>query len=150
MNLDKRIIRRSSDPYWKSNRISLKPSAWGRKKKVEKPPSILDEDLKAEIERLSSDSSDDSDSDMDHLWTVINKKNGRLGNLPHLSESRIHLFGDDIRKAIWEYVRDHPNIPTAFKKATDAYQRFKHIFSSKFTSKSDSARTSVPEEFTPY
>ena len=119
MNL-KRIVRRRPDPYWKSNRISIKPSAWGKKKKS--PKSILDEDLKAEIDRLSSDSSDD-DGDMDHFWTVFAKKDGRIGRFPHLSESRLHLFGDDIRKVVWEYVRDHPRIPMIFKKATDAYQR---------------------------
>ena len=119
----KRIVRRRPDPYWKSNRISIKPSAWGKKKKApKKSPSILDEDLKAEIERLSSDSSDD-DGDMDHFWTVFSKKDGRIGKFPHLSESRLHLFGDDIRRVIWDYVRDHPRIPMIFKKATDAYQR---------------------------
>ena len=119
----KRLVRRRPDPYWKSNRISIKPSAWGKKKKApKKSPSILDEDLKAEIERLSSDSSDD-DGDMDHFWTVFSKKDGRIGKFPHLSESRLHLFGDDIRRVIWDYVRDHPRIPMIFKKATDAYQR---------------------------
>ena len=119
----KRLVRRRPDPYWKSNRISIKPSAWGKKKKApKKSPSILDEDLKAEIERLSSDSSDD-DGDMDHFWTVFSKKDGRIGKFPHLSESRLHLFGDDIRRVIWDYVRDHPRIPRVFKKATDAYQR---------------------------
>ena len=61
---------------------------------------------------------------MNNFWTVFAKKDGRIGRFPHLSESRLHLFGDDIRKVIWEYVRDHPRIPMIFKKATDAYQRW--------------------------
>ena len=70
---------------------------------------------------------------MDHLWTVFSKKDGRIGKFPHLSESRIHLFGDDIRKVIWGYVRDHPKIPMIFKKATDAYQRYFELNTIIFT-----------------
>jgi len=111
----------------KSDRIGLKPRAgfFSKPTPAEKKVSILDESLKAEIEQLSSDSSDDSDSDMEHIWTIINNKGGgAMGDFPHLSESRFHSIGDETRKIIWEYIRDHPNIPIAFKQASHAYQKF--------------------------
>jgi len=90
-------------------------------------PSLLDAGLRAEIERLSSDSSD-SDSDMEHMWTVNkNLLNLKDQNWPHVTESRLGGVADTVREAIWTYIRDNTSIPAPFKKSADATQKFAKV-----------------------
>merc|ERR1719427_222354 len=90
-------------------------------------PSLLDAGLRAEIDRLSSDSSD-SDSDMEHMWTVNkNLLNLKDQNWPHVTESRLGGVADTVREAIWTYIRDNTSIPAPFKKSADATQKFAKV-----------------------
>lgn len=119
-------------------KLSLRPSARGDSKKVsaagsqkkldadnrsEKSisESLLDEETRAQIDRLSDDSDYDCDSDLEHIWTVIRKKGE---SWPHVTESEFHLIGDNMRRDIWDYIRERPNVPLPFIKVANLCQKF--------------------------
>ena len=59
-------------------------------------------------------------SDMENIWTVIRKKGDCW---PHVTESEFHEVGDNIRRDLWAFIRDHPNVPLPFIKAANLYQK---------------------------
>ena len=57
---------------------------------------------------------------MEHIWTVIRKKGPCW---PHITESEFHEVGDNVRRDLWTYIRDHPNVPMPVIKVANLYQK---------------------------